>query len=1040
MRHPTVNATTIVFDFAGDLWSAPRAGGEATRLTSGTGVEANAFFSPDGSTIAFSGQYDGNVDVFVMPANGGVPKRLTAHPTSDIPVGWTPDGKRVLFSSSMVSRMEYPRLLSVSVGGGVPQPLPFPAGVAASMSPDGKRIAYVPNPKSQTAWKRYRGGQAAPIWIAEMADSKWKPIPRDEEDLKCPMWINNAVYYVSDPKGIMGMYRYDVGTGRVSEAIQGEGFDIKSATAGPGVIVYEKLGSIWLYDLNKRTSSRVSVDIKGDFPEVRPAFKALRPSGYSLSPSGNRIAVTARGHVFTVPASKGDARMIEEGVGVERKDPAWSPDGKTLAYITEENEVQELALYEMASGKERFVRLAEAPSIYRDPLWSPDSKKIVYSDVRLNVWVLDVSTGVSTKVATGTYGMGFSPAPAWSPDSKWLALVMDGVNHNGSVVLVETATGRKAIVTDGLADASAPAFDRDGKHLYFLASTDLGVGDGEDIVSVSKPSRDSSVYAVVLKKGGPNPLQPESDEEGPAKKPEPPKPSASTEIDSEGLEARTLALPIPAGPYGGIVPGPAGSFFLLGRDGLTKFSFADRKPTPFLAGVSGAIDTPDGTKLMVFGQGGVRIVSTAAPPPPGGATVDLSGLRAKIDPLTEWRRMYRAIWRNEKALFYDPKLHGIDADAIEKRYEPFLKNVVSRDDLNYLISDMMGELAVGHMWARGGDLPSGPATVPGGLLGCDFEIVNGKYRLTRVYDGERWNPGLYAPLAQPGVEAKAGEYLLEIDGKPLNDALDIYETLEGKAGKQVKVKLGPTPDGVGAREVIVVPIANESNLRFRAWSEDNRRRVAQATGGRVGYAHIPDTSAGGWREFNRFYYAQQDKQGMIIDDRFNHGGYVADFLAREMTKKASYGTRTRYGQDAVIPATGVYGPKVMLINEMAGSGGDIFPDAFRVHNVGKIVGKRTWGAQLIAASFSLVDGGTINAPNDALYDPIRGTWPIEGWGTPPDIEVEMDPYLWRQGKDAQLEKAIEVILQELPSWKPTLQKKPAFPNKTKSSKSGVNGY
>jgi tricorn protease len=1033
MRHPTVSQTTIVFAFAGDLWSVPRAGGEATRLTSGVGTESDPYFSPDGSTIAFSGQYDGNTDVYTIPATGGVPKRLTAHPDADTVTGWTPDGKSVIFSSSMLSPTDYPRLFTVSTKGGVPKPLPFPAGVEASMSPDGKRLAYVPNGKWELAWKRYRGGQAAPIWVADLADSKWKAIPRGDEDCKDPMWMDNAIYYVSDPKGIMGMYRFDVATGRVTEVVPGEGFDIKSATAGPGVIAYEKLGSIWLYDLNKRTSSRVSIDIKGDFPEVRPEFKTLRPTGYSISPTGQRVAVTARGLVFTVPASKGDARQIDGPAGIERKDPAWSPDGKTLAYITEAEDRQQLALVDLASGKERLVALAESPSVYANPKWSPDSKKIAYEDVRLNLWVLDVATGTSTKIDTGTYRGTSDPQAAWSPDSKWIAYCKDGENHLQSVMLHEISTGKKVTLTDGLADATSPVFDRDNKHLYFMASTDVGLAsDIQDIAQLTHPNGTSSVYAVVLKKGGPNPLQPESDEEGPAKKPEPPQ--TATPIDPEGIEARIVALPIPKGEYNRLVAGPAGSFFVLGGGNLSKFSFSDRKVTPFASGVFGAEPTADGTKLLLIGAGGVRIVPTAAPATTPGPAVDMSGLRAKIDPKAEWERMYHAVWRNERALFYDPKLHGIDAAVMEKRYEPFLANVASRDDLNYLFTDMLGELSVGHMWARGGDLPGGVARVPGGLLGCDFSLENGHYRITRVYNGERWNPGLYGPLAQPGVEAKAGEYLLEIDGKPLDDALDIYETLEGKAGKQVKVKIGPTPDGAGAREAIVVPVASEASLRFRAWAEDNRRLVDKMTGGKVGYAHIPDTGGGGWTEFNRYYYAQQGKSGMIIDDRFNHGGYVADFFVREMIKPVVYGSRTRYGRDWTIPPSGVYGPKVMLANEMAGSGGDIFPHLFKLHNAGKVVGKRTWGAMISAASFRLVDGGSVNAPDDAIYDPVKGEWVIEGWGTDPDIEVEYDPYLWRQGHDAQLERAITEILKELPDSKPALQKRPEYPNKTKPQK------
>ena len=1034
MRHPTASATTIAFAYAGDLWTVPRRGGEAVRLTSSPGTESDPFFSPDGRWIAFSGQYDGNTDVYVMPAEGGVPKRLTAHPEADTVVGWSPDGRTVLFSSMALSPTDYPRLFSVSVGGGVPKALPFPAGVAASMSPDGKRIAYVPNGKWQDAWKRYRGGQAAPIWIAEMADSRWKAIPRGEEDLKCPMWIANAVYYVSDPKGIMGLYRYDVASGRVSEAVPGEGFDIKSATAGPGVIAYEKLGSIWLYDLGKRTSARVDIDVKGDFPEVRPAFKTLRPSGYALSPGGQRIAVSARGLIFTVPAAKGDARQMEGEAGIDRHDPAWSPDGKTLAYLQETADGEELVLADLATGNARRVTLGEAPTQYDSPQWSPDGKRIVYRDIRLDLWVLDVATGASTKIDHGTYRGGFNVLAAWSPDSKWIAYSLDGENHLGLIRLYDVAARKRYDLTDGLSNADNPVFDRDGKHLYFTASTDVGIGaDTQDIInSGAKPANDS-VYAVVLKAGGPNPLQPESDEEmgADAKKPESPKGPVAVQIDPAGLEGRVVVLPIPAAPVGGLVAGPAGSLFVQSGGALTKFSFSDRKAAPFATGVQRAEASADGSKLLLIGLGGARVVSSAAPPPPGGPTVDMTGLRAKIDPVAEWRRMYHAVWLNERVRFYDPKLHGVDAAAMERRYQPFLAGIASRDDLSYLFTDMLGELSVGHMWSRGGDVPSGPPRVAGGLLGCDFEIVGGHYRLTRVYSGERWNPGLYAPLAQPGVEAKAGEYLLAVDGKPLDDALDLYDALEGKAGRQVKLKIGPTPDGAGAREAVVVPVASERNLRFRAWSEDNRRRVAAATGGRVGYAHIPDTSAGGWTEFNRYYYAQSDKLGMIVDDRFNHGGAIADYLVREMVKPVVYGSRTRYGKDWTIPPSGVYGPKVMIANEMAGSGGDIFPNVFRIHNAGKIVGKRTWGAMISSYGFTLVDGGRVNAPDDAIYDPVKGEWVIEGYGTPPDIEVEYDPYLWRQGKDAQLEAAIAQILKELPSARPALQKRPEYPNKTR---------
>ncbi|RYG43020.1 protease, partial [bacterium] len=642
------------------------------------------------------------------------------------------------------------------------------------------------------------------------------------------------------------------------------------------------------------------VTIRGDFPEVRPEIKNLsfEVSAVAGSPTGQRVVVGARGRIFTVPADKGDVRQLEGTQGVHRRDPAWSPNGQTIAYITDEAEKQELALYDVATSKETRVTLGGSPSYYYRPTWSPDSTKITYTDVALNLWVLDVATGQSTKIDTGTYRGRTQIEPVWSPDSKWLAYNRDGDNHYESVYLYEVATGKKGTVTDGLAYANSPVFDRDGKHLYFLASTDVGVNtDSQDIIALYGKTPTTSVYVVVLKKGGPNPMEPESDEEPikgetPAAK----KDDAAGVIDLDGLEARTMALPVRAGNYDSLVPGPPGSVFILGGGQMSKFSFATRTAAPFASGIFRAELTGDGKSLFLAGIG-YRIVSAFAPNGMGGKEIDLNDLRAKIDPKAEWRRMFNEVWRNERLMFYAPNLHGIDPATMEKRYAPFLDNLTSREDLNYLFTDMVGELSVGHMWARGGDTTSARTRVAGGLLGADFSFENGRYRITRVYDGERWNPGLYGPLAQPGVEAKVGEYLLAIDGKELTDELDIYETLEGKAGKQVRVKIGPTPDGKDAREAVVIPVGSEFSLRFRAWAEDNRRTVEKMTGGKIGYVHVPDTGGGGMREFTRYYYAQQDKQGMVVDDRFNHGGAVADYLVREMQKGVVYGSRTRYGKD-----------------------------------------------------------------------------------------------------------------------------------------------
>ncbi len=1051
LQHPTLSQTKIVFTFAGDLWSVPRAGGDATRLTSAAGVESEPFFSPDGSTVAFSGQYDGNLDIYTVSADGGVPKRITYHPGGERAIGWTPDGKSIMLMSGMLSNMDAPKMFTVSANGGVPKPLPFPTGTMASFSPDGQQLAYVPGYKWQEAWKRYRGGQAYAIWIARMSDSKVYEIPRKDWNDEQPMWIGNKVFYMSDAKGPVGLSSYDVNTKKVTEEIPGRGFDIKSASAGPGAIVYEKLGSINLFDLATRQSTRVNINVRGDFPEVRPAFKDLRPyiTGANISPSGQRALIATRGLIFTVPAAKGDARIVGDGQGAHRRDPAWSPDSKTIAYITDQGGKQQLALTDTATGKEKRVDLGEAPGYYYGPTWSPDSAKIAYSDHRNKLWLIDVATGKNTEVDQTIFtDPNVNLTPRWSPDSKWLTWARDLDSHMQAIFVYSTDTGKKTQITDGLSNAKSPIFDRDGKHLYFFASTNAGQSlSWLDMSSMTNPNVTSSIYCVVLRKDLPHPLQPESDEEGakPPAKTDPPK----FGIDLDDIDHRIISLPMGQGDYRGLEPGPAGSFFALqmpprlgggggfgggGGASILKWTMADRKATPFGTG-SGVLVSADGTKALVAVGPAMSIVSTMAPSPPGTGALDLTGLKAKIDPKVEWRSIFNEIWRNEPMLFYAANLHGINAEVMRKRYEPFVEGVASRRDLNYLFTDMVGEIAIGHMWAQGGDIP-GVAGVPGGLLGADFTFENGKYRITRVYDGERWNPGLYAPLAQPGVNAKAGEYLLAIDGQELEDSNDIYQLLEGKSGKQVKVKIGPTPNGIGSREVIVVPIPSESALRRRAWAEDNRRYVAKMTNGRAGYVHVPDTGGGGWAAFLRYYYAQVDKDGMVVDERFNQGGLINDFMVYEMSKTLDAAFTPRTGRDWPTPGAAIYGPKVMIANEFAGSGGDMFPWLFKHKKIGPVIGKRTWGGLVASFNFPTVDGGSVNSPNCAFYNPASGKWEVEGYGVDPDIEVEMDPFLWRQGKDAQLEAAIAEINKRLAKYTAPKLNRPANPDKSKVGSGG----
>ncbi len=1057
LQHPTMNSRNIVFAFGGALWNVPKEGGAAVRLTVGAAVQSDPFFSPDGKWIAFSADYDGNLDVFVLPAEGGSPKRLTSHPGPDMAMGWTPDSKSVLFTSQMLSNTDAPRLFTVPITGGFPTAIPLPSAYMGSFSPDGSHLAYVPHDKWETAWKRYRGGQTYPIWIADLATSRVKAIPRENTNDQQPMWIGDKVYYLSDKRGPVGLYSYSLSDGKETEEIKGEGFDLKSATAGPGGIVYEKLGGIYLYDLAKKTSRKVPISVSGDFLETRPQFKNVASGidGISISPSGSRVAVSARGWVFTAPAQKGDVRLLDDRQGLHRRDPAWSPDGKTIAYFTDVKGDQTLALFDTATSKEKLMELGAAPGFYHSPVWSPDSKKVAYTDNKNTLWYLDLATGKNVMVDQTLFdNPRINVQPNWSPDSKWITWARDLESHLNAVFVFNLESGKKTQITDSIADALSPVFDLNGKYLYFYASTEVGqAASWLDISSYNSANQRSSVYAIVLKKDEPNPLHPESDEEEvkpepsatPAKPSAPPAAPPSFGIDLDGIEQRIIALPLPNVNYVGLFHGPANSFFAItepprpnavapgGLGTVLKFSFSDRKATPFASGVTGMDVTPDGSKALISFMGTPSIVPTAFPAAPGQGAVNLSNLPVKIDPKAEWEAMYHEVWRNERLLFYSPTLNGIDSYAIEKRYEPFVKNIQSREDLNYLFDDMLGELCVGHEFPGGGDTPDAPHTI-GGLLGADFSFQNHRYQLTRIYDGERWNPGLYAPLAQPGINAKKGEFILAIDTKELTDSTDLYDALEGKAGKQVSIKIGPNADGTGSRSVTVIPVSSEFALRSRAWEEDNRRYVDKMTEGRAGYVHVPDTNVGGWVAFNRYYYSQVGKDGMVVDERFNHGGLINDFMIREMQKPMDAAFKPRYGRPWPTPGAAIFGPKVLLINEYSGSGGDMFPWLFRHEKVGKIIGKRTWGGLIAAFGFQTIDGGHINSPDDAFFDPSNGTWDVENWGVPPDQDVDLEPAAWRAGHDSQLDAAIAEIRKQLNGYtKPKLDI-PPYPDRTKLNK------
>lgn len=1044
MRTPTVNQTSIVFSFANDLWTVPRSGGNAVRLTTSMGAEFNPRFSPDGQWIAFTGQYAGNSDVYVMPAEGGEPKRLTYHPGPDIALGWTPDGKGVTFTGNAETTIDAPRLFTVPVDSGKPEALPLPRGNQASWSPDGSRLAYNPDIQWQAAWKRYRGGQTSKIWIAEMSDSRVKEIPRDNSNDSDPMWVGDTLYFLSDRNGPTTLYAYDTKTNRVRECVPNAGFDMKSATAGFGAVVIEHLGEIKLYDTKTGTLSKVDVKIAGEFAEARPQYKdaSKNLTWASLSPNGVRAVFAARGDVWTVPASKGDARNLTATSDACERDPSWSPDGQSIAYFTDKGGEYRLVVRDALGKTDGQTFRLEGDCFYYNPTWSPDSQKIVYTDNKHNLWILDLKSGKSTLVTTNPYENPLYVLSAvWSPDSKWLAYYRDLDSHISAVFLYNLETGKSTQLTDGLSDAKFPVFDNSGKYLYFTASTNSGPSAAWlDLSSYRNINSQSSVYCTVLRNDSPSPLAPESDDEKPKEQPKTEPKKDDFRIDIEGLDQRILALPVPARNYVQLAAGPANTVLMVdvaplatitspGRTTLMKFNVADKSTTVLASAFQGSTFTPNGEKALLLTGPMAQIVGTSAPAAPGQGALDLSGMKSMVDPRQEWRQMYHEAWRVQRDFFYAPNYHGADLKALEKKYEPFVANVRCRADLNYLFEDMLGELCVGHMFVSGGDVP-GVEGVPGGLLGADYTVEGGKYKFSRVYNGENWNPSLRAPLTAPGVNVKAGEYLLEVNGKPVTSKQNIHQVLEATAGKQVSLKVGPNANGAGSREVTVVPVPDEAGLRLLAWREDNRRQVEQLSGGRLGYMHIPDTNIGGWINFNRYFYAQVGKEGLIVDERFNHGGQVDDFMVDNMARPLRSMWTARYGKDFSSPLSQIYGPKVMLVNQYAGSGGDYFPWHFKKAKLGPVVGHRTWGGLVGILVFpTFIDGGSVTSPNIAFYNP-DGKWEVENYGVDPDIEVDLDPAQWRQGKDAQLERAVAEAMKLLEKTPKPKVVKPAYPDKS----------
>lgn len=1094
---PAVSAKNIAFVYADDLWVADLNGKNPRRLTSDLGLESHPVFSPDGQTIAFSAQYDGNTDVYTIPLTGGIPTRLTSHPAPDTVRGFTPDGKSVLFSSPRhVYTTRHQQLFTVPLTGGMPEQLPIPWGFEAAYSPDGQFIAYTPVRDASSQWKHYRGGTHSRIWIYNVKNHEVTEIPQPKErcnDLD-PNWVGDSLYFRSDRNGEYNIFSYDTASKEIQQLTKYTDFPVIDLNTDGRRVIFEQAGYLHLLTPGESAPQRIPVGIAVDNPEARPRY--AKGSKYvrdvSVSPSGSRAVVEFRGEIVTVPAEKGDPRNLTNSVGAHDRSPAWSPDGKTIAYFSDEGGEYQLVLAPQdGKGQARKVKL-QGTGFYFDPVWSRDSKKLLYRDNAQNLYWMEVESGKITRIVEPKHGLarGLKLA-SWSPDSKWVTYAMNTPAQISRVYVYSLEQNKSFPITDGLTEATEPVFDAGGKYLYFLSSEDTGMSKH----GFSQSAADSrtprwSLNLVVLKADVPSPFLRDSDEEkgesasGGRETPEKKKDKDTPfTIDFAGLDQRIVAFPLPAGNYGNLNAGSAGQVYYLARSEATgggrgpggpggpggggavlhRYDLDRKRDTTVQSNVGAYELTPDGRK-MLYSTGGNWFITTTTggggaaapaaagaarpggggPRGPGAATapapaateggdgrLNLDAIEVRVDPRAEWKQIYEEAWRINRDFFYDPHMHGADWPAMKAKYEPFLAHATSSADVYRIISWMLSELAVGHSRYTPGERLHERKTVPGGLLGADYEVANGRYRFKKIYGGLNWTNEFRSPLTAPGVNVKEGEYLLAVNGKELRPPTEVYSLFENTAGKMTEITVGPNPDGTGSRTVTVEPIASELNLRNRAWIEGNLKKVEQATGGKVGYVYVRDTAGGGMADFKRYFFPQVDKDALIIDERFNSGGQIADYYIDILRRPFASYWAPRHGADSRSPSAAVFGPKVMIIDEGAGSGGDMLPYMFRKFNLGPLVGKRTWGGLVgISGTPVLMDGGSVTAPSFAIWVPDGG-FIVENEGVPPDYDVTMWPKDVIAGKDPQLEKAIELALEALKKNPPKVDTRPAYPDRAK---------
>lgn len=1037
LRSPDIHGDTIVFTYAGNIWTAPTAGGTARRLTSSAGFQVQPKFSPDGSTIAFTGNYDGNDDVYLIDTEGGEPTRLTWHPGVDRVIDWQPDGQSIRFQSRRESRTgRDQQLFTVPRAGGLPKRVILPTGGLSSYSPDGRQIAYNRISRERRTWKRYKGGMAQDIWVYDFAANATDRVTDWVGTDNFPMWQGNSIYYTSDQTGRLQIWAYNTRTRQSRQITHHREYDVKNPSQGPGAIVYENGGWLYVLDLKTEKTRRVKIALHSDNVYARARIQSVgqHVSSGGLAPDAQRAVFSARGDVFTVPAEKGNVRNLTATPGIRERNPAWSPDGQTIAYLSDKTGEYEIWL-QAADGKSPPRQLTKDSKTYKLQLgWSPDSKYLVVNDAAMNLWLVAAENGHLKRIDQSSTGE--ISDWNWSPQSGWLAYAIGKTNGFRSLFLYNIEAGEKYRVTGDFSDDAAPCFDDKGRYLFFTSARHFSPTLGGYDLKPLWTDMDG-LYLVTLRDDVAHPFPPESDEVGddPAEDSDKSDDSGDSgnvkdddeqdtaavpiTIDTQGIEERIVAIDVKPGSYHGLSFAGHSLFFVdtpFHGEGPTikLFDLDEREEKTVLKKARSFDISNDGQKLLYADGGNFGIIDAKADQEPADKPLRIAEMSARVDPRAEWRQMFRDAWRQERDFFYDPGMHGIDWDHMYTRYGQLIPYVAHGLDFKYILGEMISELSSSHSYVRSGDVPR-PKRIAAGLLGCTFDLAPGteRYRLDRVYTDVDWNVGTPAPLSIPGQQVTAGDFIISVDGMQLKAPTNPYSLLDNKVGQQVVLEIAAEANGNNSHEITVVPIKSEASLRYEAWVQGNRRRVDELSGGKIGYLHLPNTATGGQIGFAKGYYPNLRKEGLIIDERFNGGGFIPDFFMNIMRQKLVNLWKPRYGQDWRTPQTAFLGHLAMISNGYAGSGGDALPYYFKYYELGEVIGTRTWGGLVgISRSISLMDGGSVTFPEFGLFN-VNGDWDVENHGVEPTIPLDNLPHEVIAGRDPQLEKAVEVLLQKI---------------------------